>query len=364
MLNMSSVLGTYFLEEWMDSLGIVRSQLNKAFKIWKKLAPAFWLCFDWIWAAPGIHPAALHFPLTHCNILTEWLAILGPPLQKGSDRCLNFLLIVSFICSITTSHLRQLQRKEVPQFWKFPFGWDIRLHAHKPNMIVISLHSHNSPAKWAGQGQPCHHVKMSNDLPKFKGKKVTGQGLESRSFTSMTSPVWTLLYRFAKHLGKKVHPDTQIWNPARSAVGSALISWPKPHPPRLCFSDVFCNVILIFTALGQTSRLCSLSGHQLPLTFSRSCFFSSSAFFFFHFIFISGNLPSSKLAVSVTSVIPFWRMAPIFPGMVLVSTPSRKKEARLAFLSPITCILWSKEVFPFLGPPGFMPLGKSRGNSD
>lgn len=114
-------------------------------------------------------------------------------------------------------------------------------------------------------------------------------------------------------LARKSCPDTQIWNPVRSAVKSALTCQPKPHPLLSCFSNVFCNVILIFIALGRISRLwfpfwSSVSAVHFFLRVT----FSSSPFFTFHFIFISGDLSSSKLAVSITSDIPFWRMIPIF----------------------------------------------------
>lgn len=121
---------------------------------------------------------------------------------------------------------------------------------------IVSPHTHSNPAGRAGQGQACHHRERSNDLPKVKRKKVLEQGWKEAGLLRLRSePDGALQHCFAGHPGEKVGPDTQIRHPLWPTVGSALPSRPKPHPPHSCFSDVFCNVILLlFLALGQTSR--------------------------------------------------------------------------------------------------------------
>ena len=122
---------------------------------------------------------------------------------------------------------------------------------------------------------------------KVKCKKVVEEGLESRSSASKTNPAWdspiVALCRASWQESMSGYPNLK---PAWSAVGSALTSWPKPHPLYSHFSDIFCNVILIFTALSQTSRpwfpfWSSASAAQIFL----QLFFQVLHFSFSHFIF-------------------------------------------------------------------------------
>ena len=173
---------------------------------------------------------------------------------------------------------------------------------------------------------------------KVKCKKVVEEGLKSRSSKSKPSPAWdspiVALCRASWQESMSGYPNLK---PAWSAVGSALTSWPKPHPLYSHFSDIFCNVILIFTALSQTSRpwfpfWSSASAAQIFL----QLFFSSSAFLLLSFHFsCPSDVSSSQMAVSVTSDIPFRKMRLTFPGVIFIFRPSRKSKVIKSFSSPL-----------------------------
>lgn len=127
--------------------------------------------------------------------------------------------------------------------------------------------------------------------PKDKGTNMTGQGLESRSLASMTRPVWTLQYCFAKYPGKKVAPDTQIWNPVKFIVGVNSYILAKTASSSL----LFLGCVLHLHSLGP-----SIQSLVPFLVTSFCCSFFLRVFFpplfvlvlifFFHSICISGDL--------------------------------------------------------------------------
>ena len=155
--------------------------------------------------------------------------------------------------------------------------------AHKPHIQIISLDTRkNEQIRY-------HHaiIQGGHMTCEVKCKKVVEEGLESRSSASKTSPAWdsptVVLCRASWQESMSGYPNLKL---AWSTVGSALTSWPKPHPLYPHFSDIFCNVILIFTALGQTLRpwfpfWSSASAAQIFL----QLFFQVLHFSFSHFIF-------------------------------------------------------------------------------
>lgn len=100
---------------------------------------------------------------------------------------------------------------------------------------------------------------------------------------SLDSPI--LLCQASWYESGSRHPDLK---PSVATVGAALTSWPKPHPPHSNFSEVFCNVILIFTAPCQTSRLWfPFWSSAFVAHFFLQLFFLVLHFSFSDFVFIS-----------------------------------------------------------------------------
>lgn len=223
----------------------------------------FWLHFDLVWAALGIHPVHSPLstpphptlplpncqPLAHFITLAECLATVGPHGQKGNDQSLNSFVIRSFICPFTSSLPSRCRRRIYLSSGNSP--WLLGFLTTSPtfgsfHLILVRMN----------RSRTIMPLYREVTWPvKIKCKKVVEEGLESRSSASKTSPAWdcpiVALCRASWQESMSGYPNLK---PAWSAVGSALTSWPKPHPLYSHFSDIFCNVILIFTALSQTSK--------------------------------------------------------------------------------------------------------------
>lgn len=159
---------------------------------------------------------------------------------------------------------------------------------------------------------------------------MTGQGLGNRSSVSVPSMVWTLYYCFARHLGEKLGLDTQTGILVWPTIGSALTSWPKPHPPHFHFSNVFCNIILLSSLLrakhqdfGSPFWSSASAAYFLWQLF----FFLVPHFSFSHFIFISLEFAISQAGCFDYIRYPILRDDRDFSRVIWISRNFQEKES-------------------------------------
>lgn len=189
---------------------------------------------------------------------------------------------MSFVCSITFSLPRQLWRKEISQFGKFPIGWGIRFHVHSPSLSITSLHTQNSLVEEAGRGQSCYHTERSNDLAQGQRHKHDRARIGKQVFgiydqTSLDPPI--LLCQVSC---KIVAPDIQIWNQVKCTVGVSSHILAQTASSSLLFLGCVLQCNSCLHCLGPSTQalvpflVTSFCSFFLRVIFSSSPFFSFS----------------------------------------------------------------------------------------